>query len=168
MNRFIRKTSNSDLPAVMDIYAEARGFMRKSGNINQWINGYPLQSTVENDIRAGVSYVCMGGDEILAVFYYNIERDPTYAKIDGAWLNDEPYGVVHRIARARNAGGVGAFCLDWCFEQIPNIRIDTHKDNAPMLRLLEKLGFVYCGIIWVENGDERRAFQKNAVTAQNR
>ena len=39
-------------------------------------------------------------------------------------------------------------------------QIDTHKDNIPMQRVLLRNGFVYCGIIHLENGDERIAYQK--------
>ena len=156
----IRKTVMSDIDVVCGIYEGARAFMRSYGNLDQWKDGNPSREVVERDIRAGKSYVCVVDDEIAAVFYYSVERDPTYTKIDGAWLNDEPYGVLHRIARARDASGAGAFCLNWCFGQCSNLRVDTHRDNAPMRGLLGKLGFVYCGIIWLENGDERLAFQK--------
>jgi hypothetical protein len=100
--------------------------------------------------------------KIVAVFYFNTEPDPTYDKIDGAWLDDKPCGVVHRIAKRTQVKGAGAFCINWCFEQCHNIKIDTHSDNIPMKKLLGKLGFTYCGIIWIENGDERIAFQKTA------
>ena len=160
---FIRKTTAEDLPAVMDIFSGAREFMAKSGNPGQWTDGHPRRAVIENDILAGTSYVCMRGDEISAVFYFNIERDPTYEIINGAWLNDEPYGVIHRIARAPDARGAGAFCINWCYEQIANIRIDTHEDNSNMLELLKKLGFTYCGIIHIENGDKRMAFHKSTL-----
>jgi len=156
----IRKTTLQDLPIVMDIYEQARAMMRESGNPNQWKDDRPSQEQIIRDIDQRVSYVYEIDGTIVAVFYFNVQTDPTYSKIDGQWLNDGPYGVVHRIARARDAKGVGAFCLNWCFAAHPNIRIDTHRDNAPMLKLLDKLGFVYCGIIWIENGDERMAFQK--------
>ena len=162
----IRKTTPADLPAVMAIYQQGREIMQESGNPNQWANHHPVRSIIEADIAAGHSYVCEKTSEnenrIVAVFYLDTAPDPTYDKIDGAWLNNAPYGVVHRIARAKSqeAKGAGAFCLNWCFEQIPNIRIDTHKDNAPMLKMLPKLGYKYCGIIWLANGDERLAFQK--------
>ena len=159
----IRKTTLADLPDVMQIYAEARQMMVESGNLNQWTGGHPAQAIIERDIEAGYSYVCTNENKVVAVFYLDTAPDPTYAKIDGAWKNDNTYGVVHRIARARDAKGAGAFCLEWCFRQIPNIRIDTHKDNAPMIKLLGKLGYHYCGIIWLANGDERLAFQKNQV-----
>ena len=157
----IRKTTMADLAAVMEIYAYARSFMKESGNPNQWHSNHPPQAVIESDIEAGLSYVCENENQIAAVFYFNIEREPTYSKIDGKWLNHDPYGVVHRIARGPGAKGSGAFCLDWCFARHPNIRIDTHRDNAAMLKLLENLGYVYCGIIWLESGDERMAFQKN-------
>jgi len=156
----IRKTTLHDLDTVMSIYDEARTIMRESGNMAQWQDGHPSREIIERDIKMGASYVCVQNNEIVAVFFFGINPDPTYAKIDGQWLNDEPYGVVHRIARRHSARGTGAFCLNWCYNQHPNIRLDTHSDNAPMRSLLDKLGFTYCGIIWLANGDERMAFQK--------
>ena len=68
--------------------------------------------------------------------------------------------MAHRVASAGRCKGVGAFCLNWAFEQSGNLRIDTHHDNKPMQNLLNKLGFEYCGIIYLENGEPRLAFQK--------
>jgi len=160
-----------DLPIVMDIYAQARTFMIENDNPEQWGTVHPPQTLIEADIHAGKSYVCTLKDnsqeeneKILAVFFFNVEPDPTYEKIEGAWIDSNtPYGVVHRIARTTDkpeVKGVGEFCLNWCFQQINNIRIDTHPDNVPMLKLMDKLNFVRCGIIWIENGNERIAFQK--------
>lgn len=79
---------------------------------------------------------------IEGVFYYACEKDSTYSVIeDGAWLNDKPYAVVHRIAIAEGTRGIGSFCLNWALEQAGNVRIDTHIDNKPMQELLKKLGF---------------------------
>ncbi|GHU88990.1 acetyltransferase [Clostridia bacterium] len=156
----IRKMTAADLEEAARIYAEARDYMRESGNPNQWYDYYPPREKTERDVEDGTGYVCVENGEIAAVFYFNIGRDPTYEKIDGAWLNDEPYGVIHRIARRRGARGAAAFCVGWCFEQCGNIKIDTHRDNAPMRGLLERLGFEYCGIIWLEDGAERMAFQR--------
>ena len=156
----IRKTSIQDFPEICRIYADARDFMWKMGNPDQWKDIHPLPELLAVDIGAELSHVCIHNDDIVGVFYYNIENEPTYHRIDGRWLNDKPYGVVHRIATARNFRGAGAFCLNWCFEQCLNLRIDTHRDNLPMKNLLNKLGFTYCGIIWLEDGDERLAFHK--------
>lgn len=157
----IRKTAESDIGAVLRIYENARRFMRKTGNLNQWTGGYPGEDVLRRDIGEGRSYVCEEDGEILGTFYFMEDTEPTYLKIyGGSWKNEEPYGVVHRIAVSERGRGVAAFCLDWCFEKCRNLRIDTHRDNYPMRRALEKNGFSYCGVIHLANGDERLAYQK--------
>lgn len=159
----IRRTSNNDMDTIQQIYAQARAFMKANGNPNQWINQYPVAALIEQDIASNHSYVCIDDGEIVGTFFFKEGTDPTYAIIDqGEWLNNEPYGVVHRLASSNGKRGVATFCLNWCYEQCGNIRIDTHKDNLPMQNLLKKNGYVECGIIYVANGDERIAFQKSA------
>jgi hypothetical protein len=158
----IRRGTAGDLPAILNIYADARKFMRESGNPTQWKESYPTPEQIEQDVLPeGHGYICEDGGDVAAVFYYQVGNDPTYDNIEGEWQNDEPYGVVHRIAVKRGTHGVGAFCLNWAFRQCGNLKIDTHTDNAPMRRLLGKLGFIYCGTVWVHDGTETRmAFQK--------
>ena len=158
----IRKAAAADLGEIMDIYARARSFMAENGNPGQWVNGHPPQELIQSDIEAGKSYVLEAGGELAGVFYFAVEPEPTYPTIfDGAWRNDEPYGIIHRIAASGKHKGVLAACVQWCFEQCGNLRIDTHEDNAVMRKALDKLGFVYCGKIYLKNGAERLAFQKN-------
>ena len=48
------------------------------------------------------------------------------------------------------------------------MRIDTHGDNIVMQAMLEKLGFVHCGTIYVrEDKDPRLAYEKS-VKIQSR
>ena len=158
----IRKSEVKDLDILMDIFSQAREFMALQGNPHQWGDGYPKKELIEADIKSGCSYVCTEGEKILGTFYFRVGSDPFYGKIyDGAWMNEEPYGVVHRVATGSHKKGVASFCLNWCFKQFGNIRIDTLKDNIPMQGMLEKNGFKKCGtIILDENGDTRIAFQK--------
>jgi RimJ/RimL family protein N-acetyltransferase len=157
----IRKTTPEDIPAVMQIYDEARAFMRENGNPTQWKDGTPPQKLIERDVREQKSYVCVENNKIIAVFYFNVEHEPAYDSIDGAWLNNNNSGVIHRIAKRRSAPkGVGAFCISWCFGQCGDIKIDTHENNAPMLKLLANLGFARCGIVTYPDGGIRTAFQK--------
>jgi len=163
LSMLIRKTTLEDIDEVMTIYRDAQNFMKAHGNPLQWGNFYPTEALVRGDIAAGTSYVCTGGDRIAAVFVYRTGADETYARIyDGAWLSDDAYGVVHRIASAHSVKGAAAFCITWAFEQCGNLRIDTHADNVPMQRLLAKLGFISCGIIHTYDGSPRLAFQKRA------
>ncbi len=157
----IRHTLPSDIDEVMAIYASAREFMKDSGNPNQWGSAYPPRALIEKDIESKVSYVAEENGEIVACFFFKIGIDPTYVKIyDGEWTNTDDYGVIHRIAvkyHGRNIiGGIYNYCSSAC----ENLKIDTHRDNKPMQRSLEKNGFVRCGIIYLESGDERIAYQR--------
>ncbi len=159
----IRKARPEDLENIMKIYARAREFMARTGNPHQWGDkAYPEEELIREDIRRGISYVAEADGAIEAVFMFLIGDDPTYHVIEnGRWLNDEPYGVVHRIAAAGRVKGSGSECLQWAFGQCGNLRIDTHDDNRVMQHVLEKNGFVKCGRIYLENGDPRIAYQKS-------
>lgn len=158
----IRKSKATDIDNIMDIYEYARLFMKSTGNGNQWINGYPSRELILNDISEGNSYVLIDdADKIVATFFFRIGDDPTYAKIyNGQWLNDTPYGVAHRLAGNGSIKGIADICLQWCFDQCKNIRVDTHRDNKVMQNILCKMGYTECGIIYIANGTERIAFQK--------
>lgn len=157
----IRKAKKEELEEIMDIYNNARLFMKKNGNPDQWGDSYPERELIENDIEKGNSYIALEKKEIAAVFYFAVEDDITYQKIyQGAWLNEETYGVVHRIAVRAGQKGTASFCFDWCFKQCKNLRIDTHKKNLPMQNCLKKNGFIFCGIIYVADKTERFAYQK--------
>ena len=164
----IRKTTNSDLDRVMEIYAHARKFMAEHGNPNQWgPTNWPPEDLIHNDIQSGNSYVCLNDEgKVIGTFYYICGKDiePTYRDItDGAWLDDSPYGVVHRIAGDGSERGIGAFCINWAFGRCGHLRIDTHGDNVVMQNLVKKLGFKHCGTIYVEEDDyPRLAFEKSA------
>lgn len=95
-------------------------------------------------------------------FIHGNDVEPTYRVImDGVWLDNSAYGVVHRLASDGSEKGVGAFCLNWAYEQCQHLRIDTHGDNIVMQNMAEKLGFVHCGTIYVEEDDyPRLAFEK--------
>lgn len=161
----IRHTTEADLPKIMKIYEYARKFMAEHGNAKQWgPTNWPPEDLIRSDIADGNSYVVINEDEIVATFYFNQgkEIDPTYKEIeDGAWMDNGPYGVVHRIASNGTVKGIGNFCIDWAMKQCAHLRMDTHGDNKVMQNLLEKSGFVYCGIIYVsEDNDPRLAYEK--------
>ena len=158
----IRHTRPEDLPAMQEIFADARAFMRENGNPDQWGDRFPTREMLDKDLALHRSYVCEDNGKIAATFAFTTDGEPTYRVIrGGAWLDDAPYGVVHRIAAAKGTHGAASFCMNWCMEQCGNIRIDTHANNKPMQGLLNKLGYTYCGVIELENGrGERLAFQK--------
>lgn len=159
----VRVATNEDLEAMMPIYEYAREWMAQNDNPNQWINGYPSREVISQDISKGVSHVIESDGKVVGVFSFITGEDPTYKIIEGEWLNDKPYGTIHRIAAAQGVKGVADVCLDFCRAICMNggmdIRIDTYKDNAPMQGWIATRGFKYCGIIYIANGTPRRAFQ---------
>lgn len=156
----IRQSQPADRDDILEIYASARRFMRESGNPAQWGDFFPPEELIREDIRLGLGYVCEFDGRIQGVFAMIPGDDPTYQVIEGAWLNDRPYCAVHRVASRRERRGVAREILAWCLKQCGNIRIDTHEDNLPMQRVLERCGFSKCGRIWVEDGSPRIAYQK--------
>ena len=158
----IRQAKLEELSDIMAIYDNARAFMRASGNPTQWSGGYPQESLIRADIESGKLYVCEDADGLAGVFYFAFEDDPTYRVIDGAWLNDKPYAVIHRIAVAKQGRGVVSRCFDYAFARYQNLKIDTHTDNLPMQKALAKNGFLPCGTIYLANGDPRIAYQRTA------
>lgn len=158
----IRKTREEELPVLMKMYEEARQFMRETGNPTQWGTTNPRKETIEQDIAQGKSYVCESEGEIVATFFFDVMEDPTYARIEkGEWIEDSPYGVIHRITTDRKTKGAASFCLEWGLMQAGgHLRIDTHENNIVMQKLLKKNGFIYCGIIYIEDGTERLAYEK--------
>ena len=153
----IRHARPEDLPAMQEIFADARAFMRENGNPDQWGDRFPTQEMLDKDLALHRSYVCEDNGKIAATFAFTTDGEPTYRVIrGGAWLDDAPYGVVHRIAAAKGTHGAASFCMNWCMEQCGNIRIDTHANNKPMQGLLNKLGYTYCGVIELENGRVKR------------
>lgn len=155
----IRKAQWEDLDRILEIYTIARKFMTETGNPTQWGNNYPPVEMLRADISAGNLHVVE--DKVLhGVFAYFTEPDPTYAYIeDGAWLDHSPYGTIHRVA-ADGSGGVFSAVLQFAVEQNPHVRIDTHADNQVMQHVLDKHGFARTGIIYLEDGDPRIAYER--------
>ena len=162
----IRHSTEQDFDRMMEIYSFARNYMAQHGNPNQWgPTNWPPEALIHSDIRDGNSYVCINDTgKVIGTFFFLHGKDiePTYREIThGAWLDDSPYGVVHRIAGDGSEKGIGAFCIRWAYEQCGHLRIDTHGDNIVMQNLVKKLGFVHCGTIYVEEDTyPRLAFEK--------
>lgn len=87
---------------MKEIFNIARQFMIESGNPNQWVDGYPDEEFLREDIEHGDSYVILADGKIVATFVLRAGKDPTYDVVyDGEWLNDEPYATIqpHRHVR---------------------------------------------------------------------
>lgn len=167
----IRQSTEKYIDRIMELYSYARKYMAENGNPNQWgPTNWPPEDLIRNDIRSKNSYVCLNDEgKVIGTFFFTYGEDiePTYKNItESSWLDNSPYGVIHRLAGDESEKGIGAFCINWAFEQCGHIRIDTHGENTVMQNLVKKLGFVRCGTIYVEQDEyPRLAFEKSAKTA---
>lgn len=166
-----QKTENRDKAQVAAIWDQAREYMKESG-IDQWQDGYPNPDSLEEDMKTGESYVLRDEEsgQVAATAFISFRGEPDYDTIyEGSWIKEAPYGVVHRIAVAPSCKGKGLAgkmveeAVRMCRERdIHSLRIDTHQDNRPMRRMLEKNGFVCCGIIYLgRDGAKRVAYEKD-------
>ena len=171
----IRPATAVDLPALRPVFEAAKGIMRADGNLDQWsAPGFPPEDLLLRDIARGGGFViespsvissgAEGGVEKSPIGYFALlsSPEPTYDRIDGAWLSDEPYGVIHRIASYPEDHGIFAAVIDFAAARYPHLRIDTHRDNRIMQHLIVKHGFTYCGIIWLADGTPRLAYERLA------
>ena len=154
----IRLATKEDLNIILDIFAHARKFMSSTGNPNQWGNNYPSNDILLDDINKKHLHVCYDETGIYGVFVFFIGIDETYNYIEGAWLNNESYGVIHRIASSGIKKGMFLEVFDYVSKLSNNIRIDTHHDNIVMQNILNKYGFIKCGVIYLKNGNPRLAY----------
>lgn len=166
----IRQSVANDLDALMALFSEARGTIALLG-IDQWQDGYPSEAVVARDIEKGQSYCVEHDGNICATFALIDDGEPTYDRIfDGAWLTGDQTGhylAIHRvaIAVAMRGQGIAPAILSYAADaalrsERTSLRIDTHRGNVVMRRMLEKNGFAYCGVIYLANGAERVAYEK--------
>lgn len=157
----IRFAQEKDLEKIQEIYAYARKFMAEHGNPTQWGQTRPTEETLRKDIEKEQLYVIEEGNRLQGVFALIIGEDSTYRNIEqGGWRDDSMYGTIHRIASAPDAHGIMAQVLAFAWKKIQHLRIDTHENNQVMQHLILKNGFEKCGIIYVDDGSPRVAFEK--------
>lgn len=164
----IRRIGQEDFDRVMSIYEYARQFMADHGNPYQWgPTKWPTAERILQDIEDGTGFVVEHEGRVIGHFGFVWGPDPTYLEIvDGEWLDDSQYAVVHRIAGDGSVKGIGEFIINWAYEKSGgHLRIDTHGDNYVMQNLLNKLGFIKCGTIYVEEDDFPRIAYERSKTA---
>lgn len=166
-----QRTENDDKEQVAAIWEQARRYMKEAG-IDQWQDGYPNLESLEEDMETGESYVLREEESgrVAATAFISFRGEPDYDAIyEGSWTREAPYGVMHRVAVEPSGKGRGLAgrmveeAVRMCEERdIHSLRIDTHEDNRSMRRMLEKNGFVYCGVIYLgRDGARRVAYQKD-------
>lgn len=165
MNYSFRKATASEIPTIWDILQQAI-IRRKEDGSDQWQDGYPNPDVIKKDVEAGQGFVLTDGEIIIGYSAILINDEPEYAKIIGKWLSNDDFVVFHRVALSEDYLGKGLskkileFIEEFALSHnIYSIKADTNHDNIAMLKILEKLGYSYCGKVYFRGG-ERKAFEK--------
>ncbi|WP_337966892.1 GNAT family N-acetyltransferase [uncultured Flavobacterium sp.] len=164
----LRKADISEVSVIWTIIQDAIEQRRQEGS-SQWQDGYPNELSITNDIKNGYGYVLTENETILCYSAIIFDKEPAYEDIEGKWLTNGDYGVVHRVAVSKLAKGKGiatklfknieGLCLE---KNIHSIKVDTNFDNIPMLKILDKLDYTYCGEVYFR-GAARKAFEKKLI-----
>lgn len=166
MDYQLRKATLAEIPSIWDILQKAI-LRRKQDGSEQWQDGYPNQAVIREDIEKGAGYVLTDKNgTIIGYSAIIINDEPTYEHINGAWLTNDDFLVVHRIAIGEQYLGKGlAGTILGLVEKIAlekgifSIKVDTNFDNTAMLKTLGKAGYIYCGEIMIRESG-RKAFEK--------
>lgn len=171
-----RVAQKSDIDCIMRIVEDARASLASLG-VDQWQQQYPDRGVFESDCAHGNSYVLEDEDgKVVGTIMVGFDGEPGYDAIEGGpWLTSGSskspcYGVVHRIAADKTGKGIGYQLLEGA-ENLArqggyqSVRIDTHPNNLPMTKLLNKRGYKPCGTIYLDPiqggaSPERTAYEK--------
>jgi len=163
----LRLSEIKDIENIIKIINKGKEKL-KNENIDQWQGEYPNKDVIMEDIEKGYSYVLELDGEIIGTAAVSLDGEETYNKIyEGKWISEEPYGVVHRFCvnldlKLERKGSKLFNKIEELLvtKGIKSIKIDTHEENKSMRKTLLNNGFIYCGIIYVNNGEKRVAYEK--------
>jgi RimJ/RimL family protein N-acetyltransferase len=167
-----RKAKTDEINVIWHILQQAI-IRRQNDGSSQWQDGYPNLQIIENDIENGQGFVLLEEDIIVGYCAILINNEPAYQKIEGKWLSNGNFVVVHRVAIAAPYLGKGlASIIIKNIEKfaqnnnIHSVKADTNYDNIAMLKTFEKAGYTYCGEVYFR-GNPRKAYEKVLETAKN-
>ncbi len=169
MNTDFRPAYIKDFEACWKIIDQARRMMIASGR-HQWTLEYPSEKDIEKDINNGNAYVLTVDDEVAVYGAVILNGEPKYENIEGQWITNGDYYVIHRFATLTKyqreglarifINKVNSLCE---VEKVPSIKVDTNYDNMPMINLLSSMGFSLCGQINYGEKGMRFAFEKLTI-----
>ncbi|MBQ8292349.1 MAG: GNAT family N-acetyltransferase [Bacilli bacterium] len=151
----VRIANEKDIYGIYEIIKDAKKLLKESGS-DQWQDkdNYPSLDTITSYVRTRSMYVYEENYEIVGCLALCRGIDEAYLEIDGKWLNDDVYFVMHLMAvkNGHYHKGVAKTLIKELSkiayqENVYNIRIDTKKENIKMTNLLLKMGFVKTGVI---------------------
>lgn len=165
----VRLATEDDIGDVINLTARVKEEYFEKNGIPQWEGSYPSDADFARDLEAERLFVMYMGECLVGYAAMEVADDPNYEAIeDGGWAKEGPYVVVHRFAinpdwHRMGMGSALMALADKLAEArgVSSIRCDTHELNAGMNALLLKCGFERRGLIHLESGAPRLAYEKD-------
>jgi GNAT superfamily N-acetyltransferase len=165
MNYHFKKAELSEIAPVWEILQQAIQRRKEDGS-TQWQDGYPNPEVIQKDIEKGEGFVLADGETIIGYSAVLINDEPAYEKIEGNWLTNGDFVVLHRVAISEKylGKGLAKMILKYIEEfavnnNIYSIKADTNFDNIVMMKIFESSGYTYCGEVYFR-GSPRKAYEK--------
>ena len=152
----IRKATESDIPAVAEIYAHILANEDPAKPATGWLKGiYPVEATARAALGRDDLFVCIEDDKVVASAIINRTQVDVYA--DCKWsleCEDDEVMVLHTLTVEPACAGRGigrkfvAFYEDYARgHNCKALRIDTNAVNVTARGLYAKLGYTEVGIV---------------------
>lgn len=149
----LRQAKEGEAQIGAGFIEEAKIHQREQGFV-QWTENSPNENHVIRDIELMRGYFLTQDQVPIGYLSIDFAGEPAYDHIQGEWLTDQNYAVIHRLAIGAAGRGKGAtrelfrLVREMCTSKgIYAIRIDTGEQNKKMQHVLEREGFRYCGIV---------------------
>ena len=152
----IRKATESDIPAVAEIYAHILANEDPAKPATGWLKGiYPVEATARAALGRDDLFVCIEDDKVVASAIINRTQVDVYA--DCKWsleCEDDEVMVLHTLTVEPACAGRGigrkfvAFYEDYARgHNCKALRMDTNAVNITARGLYSKLGYTEVGIV---------------------
>ena len=158
----IKEVKIEEISSVMEIIADAKRLLKKQ--YSQWQNDYPNQKVLLDDISNQNLFGFFQDGLLIGIESLIIKEDENYKGITlGKWIKNPSQKdlIIHRIAVRNNYHNkkIGdqliKFAIDYAKrKRIHSIKVDTHKKNIAMQKILLDNNFSFRGIIYLKREEE--------------
>lgn len=172
----LRKAKGDELDTAMALIDQAKAFLKQQG-VDQWQSGYPDRDCIAADIAAEKGYFCVEDGTVAGYLCIDFDGEPAYASLNGTWLTQETYVVVHRMALDDRVKGRGlasrAFALVEELARgkgVHSFKVDTDRDNRTCSIYWRKTVLLIAGrsaLTTVEKSPLKNRYEKAIANRQS-
>lgn len=151
----IRLAIKNDIDNIKKMWDELNDYLAEHENYPRWKKGvYPSREHAEEGVKKDSLYVAIDGEKVIGTIVLSCEQEEAYRSVNWQIGYNEPVTVICKLAVHPDYFGYGIGKELLAYADIIGrrqgskaIRLDTYKENLPAIRLYEKSGFKYMGLV---------------------